>query len=141
MIPRSAWYAGAAALAATASFAAAAGRPDGDRAAALDGAQVFTLKGCAMCHVGPDGNDSIQAGPSLAAAPTWAGERVDGMSAEEYIEQSIRSPSAVISPEFTRTTGGPTTGMPLLQVSDDEIAALVHYLLDSTPLATDADSE
>ena len=70
----------------------------------------------------------IGAGPSLADAPSWAGERIDGVSAEEYLEQSMRSPSAFISPVY-RPIGGPSDGMPLLQLSDTEIAALVDYLL------------
>ena len=70
----------------------------------------------------------IGVGPSLADAPSWAGERVDGLSAEEYVEQSMRNPSAFISPVY-RSSGGPNEGMPLLQLSDDEIDALVDYLL------------
>jgi hypothetical protein len=72
----------------------------------------------------------FDAGPSLAAAPSWAGDRVDGMTAAEYVEQSIRSPSAVISPEHVAAPGGPGGSMPLLQLSDDEIDAVVAYLVD-----------
>ena len=74
------------------------------------------------------GTSMIGAGPSLADAPSWAGERIDGVSAEDYLEQSMRSPSAFISPLY-RPIGGPSDGMPLLQLSDKEIAALVDYLL------------
>jgi hypothetical protein len=59
---------------------------------------------------------------------SWAGDRVDGLSADAYVEQSMRSPSAFISPEY-RPAGGPNDGMPVLQLSDDEIDALVAYLL------------
>jgi hypothetical protein len=70
----------------------------------------------------------VGAGPSLARAATWASERVEGLSAEEYLEQSMRAPSVFISPAY-RPIGGPNDGMPSLQLSDQEIAALVDYLL------------
>ena len=70
------------------------------------------------------------AGPSLAAAPSWAGDRVEGLSAEEYIAQSMRTPTAFISPAYGGSTGGPGAGqMPLLQLSDAEIDAITAYLL------------
>jgi mono/diheme cytochrome c family protein len=126
---RAAVYAAVAAVAAAVSIVAAASRPDaGDEAWALDGASLFTAKGCASCHDGPDGTSMVGVGPSLADAPSWAGQRIDGVSAEDYLEQSMRSPSAFISPEY-RPIGGPNDGMPLLQLSDREIAALVDYLL------------
>jgi mono/diheme cytochrome c family protein len=128
-MPRVAVYAAAAAVAAALSLVAAVARPDGgDEAAALDGASLFSAKGCASCHHGPDGRSMIGAGPSLADASSWAGQRIDGVSAEDYLEQSMRSPSAFISPEY-RLIGGPNDGMPLLQLSDREIEALVDYLL------------
>jgi mono/diheme cytochrome c family protein len=130
VIPRVAVYAAAAVAAAALSFAAAAVRPDdGDEATAPDGAALFAAKGCASCHDGPDRTSMIGAGPSLADAPSWAGERIDGVSAEDYLEQSMRSPSAFISPMY-RPIGGPSDGMPLLQLSDTEIAAIVDYLLE-----------
>ena len=49
------------------------------------------------------------------------------MSAQDYITQSIHDPIAVISPQFE--SGAITTGMPTLALSDDEVAALVAYLL------------
>jgi cytochrome c551/c552 len=122
---RAAVYAAAAAVAAGLSFVAAAARPDtSTETAAQDGAILFTVKGCTSCHDGPDSASLTDTGPSLADAPTWASERVEGLSAEEYLEQSMRNPSAFISP---RATSG--ASMPLLQLSDDEIDALVDFLL------------
>ena len=134
MNPRSAWYAAAAAVAASTSFAAAAVRPDsGTPTSALDGAQLFRWKGCAGCHDGPESNGMVPAGPSLADAPSWAGERLAGMSAEEYVAQSIRTPTAFISPAYAGSAGGPGAGqMPLLQISDGEIDAIVTFLLASS---------
>ncbi len=133
MIARSVWYAGAAVTAAAVSLIAAAARPGSAEQARPDGAELFTVKGCATCHTGPGNASMFDAGPSLVDAASWAGERVEGLSAEEYIEQSIRTPSAVISPAYHVVTGGPR-GMPLLQVSDEEIDALVDYLLRSAVL-------
>lgn len=126
---RRAGYAIAAIVAAVASFGAAAVRPNAEsETAAFDGASLFGAKGCATCHDGPDGQSLTDAGPSLAAAATWAGDRIEGVSAASYIEQSMRSPAAFISPAYL-SSGGWGVGMPLLQLSDDEIAGLVDYLL------------
>jgi hypothetical protein len=52
------------------------------------------------------------------------------MSAEDYVGESVRTPGAFISPAF-QPIGGPTEAMPLLDVSDAELDALVRYLLGS----------
>jgi mono/diheme cytochrome c family protein len=96
--------------------------------APLDGASLFHAKGCATCHNGPDSGASFSEFPDLSDAPSWAATRVPGMSASEYITQSIRDPIAVISPQF-HPGGGPTGGMPTLALSDAEVAAVVEYLL------------
>jgi cytochrome c1 len=97
-------------------------------AAALDGGSLFRAKGCATCHNGPDSTAAGSGFPDLSNAGSWAGERVPGMSARDYVRQSIRDPIAVISPEF-RADGGPTAGMPTLALSDAEVDTLVGYLL------------
>jgi hypothetical protein len=80
--------------------------------------------------MGPDSSTGFVEYPRLTDAPTWAGSRRPGLAAEEYLEQSMRQPSAFISPAFT---AGPSPGgaspMPQLQLSDAEIDALVDYLL------------
>lgn len=93
----------------------------------LDGAALFRAKGCATCHDGPDTASSSDF-PDLSNAPEWAGERRPGMSAADYVAESIRQPGAFISPAF-EPFGGPTTAMPDLDVSDEEVEALVAYLL------------
>jgi mono/diheme cytochrome c family protein len=107
----------------------------------MSGAELFRVKGCATCHNGPDGASLTQAGPSLVNVAAWAGERMPDVSADEYVELSIRNPSAFISPVYTGPTGGPGGGMPLLRLSDDEIDALVSYLLDPGPLVSSHGSE
>ena len=123
----------AAIAAAGVSLAAAVLRPDEPATASASGAQLFVAKGCSSCHRGPAGSPSSEFGtfgPSLAAAHTWAGERREGMSAEDYLADSMREPSAFISPAWNGGGGGPTTGMPQLELSSEEIASLVEYLLD-----------
>ena len=46
------------------------------------------------------------------------------MSAEEYVAESVRAPDDFISPAF-RPYGGPASAMPVLDVADDELDALV----------------
>ena len=139
---RAAWYAGAAVVAATASLLSGVARPDaGGEVATMSGAELFRVKGCATCHSGPDGAGLIGGAPSLANVAAWAGERMPDVSADEYVELSIRNPSAFISPVYTVGTGGPGGGMPLLRLSDDEIDALVSYLLDPRPLVSSDGSE
>jgi mono/diheme cytochrome c family protein len=123
-------YAAAALVAAALSLATAAARPDSSGSPPLDGAELFRIKGCATCHQSPGIDATIGVGPSLAHAPSWASTRVEGMTAEAYLRQSMAEPSAFISPAYTGASG-PSAGMPLLQLSSDEIDALVTYLLDS----------
>lgn len=97
-------------------------------APAMDGRALFQSKGCATCHAGPDSSSAMGAFPSLVDASTFAGSRRDGLSGAEYLAESIRTPSAFISPAWMGGAG-PTTNMPYLEVSDDEVDALVRYLL------------
>jgi mono/diheme cytochrome c family protein len=87
---------------------------------------LFRTKGCAACHNGPDTN--AEAGfPDLSGARAWAGLRRPGLDASAYLHQSIREPSAFISPAWSGGGGAP--GMPQLSVSEAEADALVAYLL------------
>lgn len=130
MIRRSVVLLTAAGVAAAVSVGSAAARPDaGPDNVALDGSALFQSKGCATCHSGPSSPALVGAGPSLAGADVWAGDRIDGLSAGEYLAESMRSPSAFISPAYVQGQGGPGGGMPLLQLSEAEIDALVTYLL------------
>jgi mono/diheme cytochrome c family protein len=96
---------------------------------ALDGEQLMQAKGCAACHAYPDSIEGRMVDfPSLADAAEWAGERKPGLTAEEYLTDSIRTPNAFISPAWTG--GGITSAMPELNLSDAEIDAIVAYLLE-----------
>lgn len=95
----------------------------------LEGAMLFKAKGCASCHIGPGSSSGMSVGPPLISASDWAGDRRLGMSAANYLAESMRTPSAFISPAFSGGQG-PMTGMPDLNLSEAEIAALVAYLLN-----------
>jgi mono/diheme cytochrome c family protein len=83
-------------------------------------------KGCASCHTGPGSTARVDVAPGVADVGEWAGDRKPGLSAAEYVRESIVDPQAFISPEFTHT--GPVA-MPSLNLTDAEIDALVAYLL------------
>lgn len=72
--------------------------------------------------------------PSLVDAPQWAADRVPGLSADEYVRQSVLAPGEFISPEFTGGVG-PTEGMPGLLVTEQELDALVDYILQRSDSA------
>jgi mono/diheme cytochrome c family protein len=96
-------------------------------AAALDGADVFQAKGCATCHMGPGAEDGFGIGPNLTTLSKTAGSQVPGLSAEEYVRESILDPGAFMAVAPAR--GGPYGAMPRLAVSPAELEALVLYLL------------
>lgn len=87
----------------------------------LDGRTVFGARGCIACHQGP-GLEGGQIGPDLTAVAAVAGSRVPGFDAAEYLRQSIRAPQAFVVPGFSSI-------MPALGLSDDEIEAVVTFLL------------
>ena len=88
---------------------------DGD----VDAVELFTTN-CSACH--STGNDKI-VGPGLAGVGDRAGSRVDGLSVDEYLEQSLREPDAFIVDGFT-----PGLMPNWEKLGDDSIDALVTYL-------------
>lgn len=96
----------------------------------VDGATLFRAKGCVGCHEGPDGTTGGFWGPDLSNAAEWAGDRRPGLSARDYLAESIRDPGAFTSPAFPSGGSGPVDAMPYLNVSEEEIDALIEYLLD-----------
>lgn len=90
--------------------------------AASAGRVLFTAH-CAACHsLSPD---TVIVGPPLAGIGTRAGERVPGLAATEYLEESILHPDAYKVPGF-EDQQMPTTLAKELTV--EEIDALVAYL-------------
>lgn len=65
------------------------------------GRQVFLTAGCTACHT----IDSIpqargNVGPNLTNVGTRAGMRKPGMSAEDYLKESVMQPDAFIAPGY-----------------------------------------
>jgi len=86
------------------------------------GRGVFNLR-CAQCHALTP--DTIVIGPSLAGVATRAATRIDGYTAEEYIEDSILHPKNYIVEGFTDTM--PTNfGKDL---TNDELKGVVAFLM------------
>lgn len=93
------------------------------------GQAVYENAGCIGCHGEPGGAGIV--GPSLGGIASRAGDTVPGLSAEEYILQSIVQPNAYLVPECP--TGACVAGlMPQNysdQLSEQELDGLVQYLL------------
>lgn len=115
-----------AALAPDTAGASAAVVPAPQSRASTNGELVFRTKGCAACHgVSARGIRAVVSGPpDLSAAARDFGARRPGLTAEAYIAQSIREPGAFLAP------GDPGTfPMPVLGLSDAEVAAVTRFLL------------
>ena len=90
----------------------------------FDQAAIGNQAGCSTCHSLEV--DVILVGPSLAGIANRAGERVAGLSAEDYIRESI------IDPDAYTVEGFPSSVMPLVWSSvltEEQIDDLVAFLL------------
>ena len=93
--------------------------------APASGSDVILANGCIACHTitGLGGAVGVL-GPELDGVATRAATRVPGLSAEEYIRQSIEDPKAFIVEGFI---------VPMLELrgtmTDEEFESLVAYLL------------
>jgi mono/diheme cytochrome c family protein len=89
------------------------------------GEKVFSSSGagCLVCHSLEPGE--VIVGPSLAGVGSRAGDLVEGLTAAEYIEQSIREPDAYVVEGFDEGTMPSWDGI----LSDSQIESLVAYLL------------
>ena len=79
--------------------------------------------GCTSCHAVEPGAGSI--GPSLVGMGAAAGSRVSGMSADDYLRESIIAPEAFIVDGYSG--GVMPSGWDLTEA---QIDSLVEYLLD-----------
>jgi cytochrome c oxidase subunit 2 len=79
--------------------------------------RVTFAANCILCH---STTSERLVGPGLAGVGDRAGARIPGLSADQYIEQSIREPGAFFADGLA--------GMPALALSDAEIAGLIAYL-------------
>ena len=91
---------------------------------ASPGRDVFTGPiGCAACHT-IAGLSSGTVGTDLTHIATVAATRIDGLSAEEYVRQSLEDPTSFLADNFP-------AAMPKLlgSLSDQEYEELVQFLL------------
>ena len=84
---------------------------------------------CYQCHL-IDSVDGAagQIGPDLSHIATTASDRMPGVSAEDYIRESITDPAGFICP-VARCTPGLMTDAVVGGLEDDEVEALVKFLL------------
>ncbi|MFN3981643.1 MAG: c-type cytochrome [Caldilinea sp.] len=114
---------------------AAVAEAGGDTAAAgaIDGAAVFARLNppCLTCHQLGGKGSKFGPGPNLDGLKDVAATRVEGLSAEEYVHQSIVEPSAFV---VKQCPAGPcVNAMPKNyadQMTAEELDALVQYLLN-----------
>lgn len=71
----------------------------------MHGEQVFRIgvegaPPCSACHQVAAGSAGFSLAPNLAGIATRAAERVPGMAAEQYLEQSILHPADHIIPGY-----------------------------------------
>ena len=92
--------------------------------------EIWANEACLGCHnlSLAQADDPGQNGPNMADLFERAGSRVEGLTAEEYVYQSIVEPAA-----FTVSTYEDVGQMPQTyaeKLSEDELQALVAWLLD-----------
>jgi mono/diheme cytochrome c family protein len=80
--------------------------PDGD---AASGKSLYVTYGCLGCHGIPDEGIVAAIGPTLVGIREIGAARIEGMTALQYVYESILHPSDYIAPECPN---GPCTGPP-----------------------------
>lgn len=100
--------------------------PEDGESALAAGREIFTSAGCDACHTLGDADASAQVGPELDALADVAEERKPGMSAEEYVKESIVDPPAFVVEGYSGDTMPQTYED---QLTPEEIDTLVEYLL------------
>ena len=88
------------------------------------GRQVYRALGCASCHEGSLFNLFRPVGPPLGEAGLVGRKRVPGLSAEDYLRQSITDPGAYVVPGYPDSMPRGLAG----GLSPEDLAALVAYL-------------
>ena len=112
----------------TTTQAAAVGDPERGRQIWDDGGGVLSGGGCSECH-SLDGSENTLLATEIA--PSWqgisgrAGDRVPGLSAEEYLRESIRDPAAYIVEGYSDFM---PKGFRFL-LSEEDVDGLVAFLL------------
>jgi sulfur oxidation c-type cytochrome SoxX len=93
------------------------------------GQVVFNSAGCFACHA-ISGISTGTIGPALDGVATRAGDRVAGLSAEEYIHQSIIDPNAFIVPGYADANGASVMPQNFGEIlTEEQISDLIAFLL------------
>ena len=66
--------------------------------------EAFVKFECVMCHAGPKIEEGGDVGPNLSGLAETAGQRKEGLSAEQFVAESIINPNAVIAEGFDPDT-------------------------------------
>lgn len=100
---------------------------------ASDAVVAVVNKGtCNACHVIPGVAGAVGiVGPDLSNIGTVAAERKPGVSAEDYLRESIMDPNAFIAPEcpFGACVPGAMPATLATTLTTEEIDAVIQYLL------------
>ncbi|OGO71977.1 MAG: hypothetical protein A3H36_08475 [Chloroflexi bacterium RIFCSPLOWO2_02_FULL_71_16] len=91
------------------------------------GQLLFFAKGCVACHRIAGVSEHGGIGPDLTSLDKRAATQRPGLTAPEYVRESLREPNAFIS----ATVGAQS--MPDLDLTDEEIEALTAFLLAPDP--------
>lgn len=117
------------ATAAVTQTAPAAPSAAGDLAAVT---AIVTKGTCGACHTIPGIEIAVgQIGPNLATIGTDAATRIEGVTAEAYLRESILNPNAFIAPQCPTGACLPNLMLPNLAdlLTPAEIDTIVNYLL------------
>lgn len=106
-----------------ATWSALQSRPE-PQDASLDGRIVFMAKGCTGCHSRAGVPGSAMIGPNLTDLAVRAGSRVAGLTADDYVRQSLLEPQAFLVEGYFEQ-------MPTLPLSPNEIDLLIDFLLSA----------
>jgi cytochrome c oxidase subunit II len=88
------------------------------------GKAVFESNGCASCHTLTAAGATGKVGPDLDKLPAYAQQASKPL--EDFTRQSIVDPNAYVEPGF------PKGVMPPFPLPDDQLDALVTFLIDSS---------
>jgi len=100
------------------------GDPASEGKEIFEQATIGSAARCKTCHSLEPG--AIIIGPSIAGIGTQAVSRIPGMSAEEYLRESIIDPNAYVVENF------PASVMPNVyasQLTEEQVDLLVAYML------------
>ncbi len=102
------------------------------RAVAGETAEEYILNaGCGSCHKIGSLGEAHKVGPDLSMIGLTAGEKIDGLSAADYLRQSILEPNAFIAPDCPNAACLANI-MPRdygSRLTPDQIEKIINYLL------------